>query len=183
MTLTVENIKISSSSAMFYVIGFLKFTTMMIGIVYIIPQLLGRNKVEWLKRLLFTSHLFNTVFNAIDYNIIWLSVASYVIYTQYFEGYLDWYENLWNRIYILLNIQSVNFRADFFITPRFGCIFELKQTSPHLSVLLYFSLGFEWELLKWFSPKYWHRCCMLPIIEHKIWLPLVVDTCFARIHR
>lgn len=46
LTLAVENIKISSSSAMFYVIGFLKFTTMMIGIVYIIPQLLGRNKVE-----------------------------------------------------------------------------------------------------------------------------------------
>lgn len=46
LTLAVENIKISSSSAMFYVFGFLKFTTMMIGIVYIIPQLLSRNKVD-----------------------------------------------------------------------------------------------------------------------------------------
>lgn len=46
LTLTVENIKITSSSAMFYVVGFLKLTTMMIGVGYIIPQLLGRNKVE-----------------------------------------------------------------------------------------------------------------------------------------
>lgn len=112
-------------------------------------------------------------------SIIWLSMASYVIYTEYFEGYLDWNEDLWNRFYILFNIKSVNFRADLFITPRFGCIFELRQTSPYHSILLYFSSGFEWELLKWFSPKYRHWSFILPIIENKIWLPLVVDTCFV----
>lgn len=46
LTLTIENINISSSSAMFYFFGFLKFTIMMIGVVYIIPHLLSRNKVE-----------------------------------------------------------------------------------------------------------------------------------------
>lgn len=44
LTLTVGNIKISSTSAICYAVRFLKLTTMMIGVVYIIPQLLHRNK-------------------------------------------------------------------------------------------------------------------------------------------
>lgn len=46
LSLTVENIKISSNSSMFYVVGFLKFTAMMVGVVYVIPWLLSRNKAK-----------------------------------------------------------------------------------------------------------------------------------------
>uniref|UniRef100_A0A8W8JM59 Glucose-6-phosphatase n=1 Tax=Magallana gigas TaxID=29159 RepID=A0A8W8JM59_MAGGI len=46
LTLTIENIKISPTSSIFYIVGFLKFTTMMIGVVYIIPQILDRNKID-----------------------------------------------------------------------------------------------------------------------------------------
>lgn len=46
LTLMVENIRISSTSAIFYVVGFLKFTAMMIGIVHLIPWLLFRNKAK-----------------------------------------------------------------------------------------------------------------------------------------
>eukprot|EP00105_Crassostrea_gigas_P003530 XP_011416415.1 PREDICTED: glucose-6-phosphatase 2 isoform X2 [Crassostrea gigas] len=46
LSLTVENIKISSTSSMFYVVGFLKFTAMMGGVVYVIPWLLSRNKAK-----------------------------------------------------------------------------------------------------------------------------------------
>lgn len=46
LTLTVENIKISSTSSMFYVVGFLKFTAMMVGVVYVLPWLLSRNKAK-----------------------------------------------------------------------------------------------------------------------------------------
>lgn len=46
LSLTVENIKISSHSSMFYVVGFLKFTAMMVGVVYVIPWLLSKNKVK-----------------------------------------------------------------------------------------------------------------------------------------
>lgn len=46
LTLMVENIRISSTSAIFYVVGFLKFTAMRIGIFNVIPWLLFRNKAK-----------------------------------------------------------------------------------------------------------------------------------------
>lgn len=46
LTLMVENITISSTSGIFYVVGFLKFTALMIGVVYVIPMLLCRNKAK-----------------------------------------------------------------------------------------------------------------------------------------
>lgn len=92
--------------------------------------------------------------NWLWHTVIWLPMASSVMYIQYFKGYLDWKENLWNWFYIHLKIKSIDFRAYLFITPCFSCIFELRQTSPYLSVLLWFYSGIEWELLKWFLPKY-----------------------------
>lgn len=46
LTLMVEDIRISSTSAIFYVVGFLKFTAMRIGIFHVIPWLLFRNKAK-----------------------------------------------------------------------------------------------------------------------------------------
>lgn len=46
LTLMVENKKISSTSAILYGFGFLKFTAMMIGVVHVIPWLLSRNKAK-----------------------------------------------------------------------------------------------------------------------------------------
>ena len=43
LTLSIENIKTSPSSYLFYAIGFMKFTTMMIGIVFVIPRLLNKD--------------------------------------------------------------------------------------------------------------------------------------------
>lgn len=77
----------------------------------------------------------NIVFNAIDCGIICLSMGSSILYTQYFEGYLEWKENWWNWFYIHFDIKSVDFLAYLFITPRLGCIFELRQTSTYLSTL------------------------------------------------
>lgn len=74
------------------------------------------------------------VFNAIDCGIIWLSMGSSVMYTQYLEGYLDWKENLCNWFYIPFNIKSVDFRTYLSVTLRSGCIFELRQTSTYPSI-------------------------------------------------
>ncbi|XP_022291443.2 glucose-6-phosphatase 2-like [Crassostrea virginica] len=46
LTLSIENIKTFPSSSLFYVIGFLKFTTMMIGIVFVIPKLLNKYNLK-----------------------------------------------------------------------------------------------------------------------------------------
>ncbi|XP_056015044.1 glucose-6-phosphatase 2-like isoform X3 [Ostrea edulis] len=44
LTMVVENFKIPSTSPVFYVIGFVKFNIMMIGIVFVIPYLVFTNK-------------------------------------------------------------------------------------------------------------------------------------------
>lgn len=46
LSLIVENIKIFLNFFMFYVVGFLKFIVMMVGVVYVILWLLSRNKVK-----------------------------------------------------------------------------------------------------------------------------------------
>lgn len=71
LSLIVENIKISNSS-MFYVVGFLKFTAMMVGVVYVIPWLLSRNKAKdlwWNICLMYTTCLLGFNLNALK---IWL---------------------------------------------------------------------------------------------------------------
>ena len=46
LTLSVENFKTSPSPAIFYAVGFLKFTTMMIGIGFVIPRFLNITEVK-----------------------------------------------------------------------------------------------------------------------------------------
>lgn len=46
LTLSVANFKTSPSPAIFYAVGFFKFTTMMIGIVFVIPRFLNITEVK-----------------------------------------------------------------------------------------------------------------------------------------
>lgn len=46
LTMTIENITISFTSPVFNVVGFLKFTTIMVGVVYVTPWLSSRIKAK-----------------------------------------------------------------------------------------------------------------------------------------
>lgn len=45
-TMPIENLKISFTFTIFYVVGFLKLTAMMIEVAYVIPWVLSRIKAE-----------------------------------------------------------------------------------------------------------------------------------------
>ncbi|XP_062576542.1 glucose-6-phosphatase 2-like [Saccostrea cucullata] len=45
-TLSIENLKFSTSTLLFYAVGFFKFSIMMIGVVYVIPWIVFKNKIK-----------------------------------------------------------------------------------------------------------------------------------------